>query len=109
MKNLLKFLKGYEKQCVLGPLFKLLEASFELLIPLVVARIVDVAIAQGRGGHAAAMCGVMIALGVIGLLCSVTAQYFAARAAIGLSAMRTSIRARPSPRRSRPFRAASGR
>ena len=85
MNKLLKFLRGYEKQCVLGPLFKLLEASFELLIPLVVARIVDVAIAGGDGGYAAKMCGVMIALGVIGLACSVTAQFFAARAAVGFS------------------------
>ena len=85
MKKLLQFMRGYEKQCILGPLFKLLEASFELLIPLVVAQIVDVAIAGGDGGYAAAMCGVMIALGIIGLVCAVTAQYFAARAAVGFS------------------------
>ena len=85
MKKLLKFLRGYEKQCVLGPLFKLLEASFELLIPLVVARIVDVAIAEGNGGYAAKMCGVMIALGIIGMVCAFTAQFFAAKAAVGFS------------------------
>ena len=78
-------MRGYEKQCVLGPLFKLLEASFELLIPLVVAQIVDVAIAEGNGGYAAKMCGVMIALGVIGMICAFTAQYFAAKAAVGFS------------------------
>ena len=85
MKKLLRFMRGYEKQCVLGPLFKLLEASFELLIPLVVAQIVDVAIAEGNGGYAAKMCGVMIALGVIGMICAFTAQYFAAKAAVGFS------------------------
>ena len=85
MKKLLKFLRGYEKQCVLGPLFKLLEASFELLIPLVVAQIVDVAIADGNGGYAAKMCGVMIALGIIGMVCAFTAQFFAAKAAVGFS------------------------
>ena len=85
MKKLLKFMRGYEKQCVLGPLFKLLEASFELLIPLVVAQIVDVAIADGNGGYAAKMCGVMIALGIIGMICAFTAQYFAAKAAVGFS------------------------
>ena len=85
MKKLLRFMRDYEKQCVLGPLFKLLEASFELLIPLVVAQIVDVAIAEGNGGYAAKMCGVMIALGVIGMICAFTAQYFAAKAAVGFS------------------------
>lgn len=85
MKKLLQYMKGYEKQCVLGPLFKLLEATFELLIPLVVAQIVDVAIADGDRGYAAKMCFVMILLGVIGLVCAVTAQYFAARAAVGFA------------------------
>ena len=86
MKKLLKYMKGYEKQCVLGPLFKLLEATFELLIPLVVAAIVD----QGIGGsdkpYIVKMCLVMVALGVIGLVCAVTAQFFAASAAVGASA-----------------------
>lgn len=85
MKKLLKFLRGYELQCVMGPLFKLLEATFELFIPLVVAQIVDVAIAGGDTGYAVKMCALMIALGVIGLVCAVTAQYFAARAAVGFS------------------------
>ena len=85
MKKILKFMRGYEKECILGPLFKLLEASFELLIPLVVAQIVDVAIAEGNGGYAAKMCAVMISLGIIGLACAITAQYFAARAAVGFS------------------------
>ena len=85
MKKLLKYLKGYEKQCVLGPLFKLLEATFELLIPLVVARIVDTGIAGGDRSYIVKMCLVMVALGVVGLISSVTAQYFSAVAAVGFS------------------------
>lgn len=76
MKKLLKYLKGYEKECVLGPLFKLLEATFELLVPLVVASIVDKGIGSGDRGYIVKMCAVMIGLGVVGLASSVTAQYF---------------------------------
>ena len=86
MKKLLKYLRGFEKECILGPLFKLLEASFELFIPLVVARLVDKGIAMGNQNYAVKMCLVMIVLGLIGLVCAVTAQYFAARAAVGFSA-----------------------
>ena len=85
MKSLLKYLKGYEKQCVLGPLFKLLEATFELLVPLVVARIVDQGIGCGNTGYIVKMCLVMVALGVIGLIMAVCAQYFSAVAAVGFS------------------------
>ena len=85
MKKILKFLKGYEKQCVLGPLFKLLEATFELLVPLVVASIVDTGIVSGDRGYIMKMCAVMIGLGIVGLICSVTAQYFSAVAAVGFS------------------------
>lgn len=85
MKKLLKYMRGYEKECILGPLFKLLEASFELLIPLVVASIVDTGIAAGNRSFVLKMCFVMIALGIIGLICAVTAQYFAAAAAVGFS------------------------
>ncbi len=85
MKKLLKYMKGFGKECALGPLFKLLEASFELLIPLVVASIVDVGIENGDQSHVVKMCMVMIALGIVGLICSVTAQYFAARAAVGFA------------------------
>ena len=85
MKNLLKYLKGYEKQCVLGPLFKLLEATFELLVPLVVARIVDQGIGSGNTGYIVKMCLVMVALGIIGLAMAVCAQYFSAMAAVGFS------------------------
>ena len=86
MNKLLKYLRGFGKQCVLGPLFKLLEASFELLIPLVVAAIVDEGIGAGDSGYIVKMCLVMVALGVIGLVCAVTAQYFAASAAVGFAA-----------------------
>ena len=86
MKKLLKYMKGYGKECVLGPLFKLLEATFELFIPLVVASIVDRGISSGDTGYIVKMCGVMIALGIIGLVCAVTAQYFAAGAAVGFAA-----------------------
>ena len=86
LKKILKYIRGYGKECVLGPLFKLLEASFELLIPLVVAKIVDVGIANQDRGYVVKMVLVMALLGVIGLICAVTAQYFAARAAVGFAA-----------------------
>lgn len=85
MKKLLKYMKGYGKECVLGPLFKLLEASFELLIPLVVAAIVDTGIKNGDQSYIIKMCLVMIALGVVGMICAFTAQYFAAKAAVGFA------------------------
>ncbi len=86
MKNLLKYMKGYGKECVLGPLFKLLEASFELMIPLVVAGIVDTGIDRGDQGYVLKMCLVMVLLGIVGLASAVTAQYFAAKAAVGFAA-----------------------
>ena len=85
MKSLLQYLKGYEKQCVLGPVFKLLEATFELFVPLVVAQIVDQGIRNGDTGYVIKMCLVMVALGVIGLCMAVCAQYFSAVAAVGFS------------------------
>ncbi len=85
MKKLLKYMKGYGKECVLGPLFKLLEATFELFIPLVVAKIVDVGIGSGDQGYVVKMCLVMILLGIVGLCSAITAQYFAAKAAVGFS------------------------
>lgn len=84
--NILKYMKGYGKECLLGPLFKLLEATFELFVPLVVAAIVDTGIANSDMPYIIRMCLVMAALGVVGLVCAVTAQYFAARAAVGFSA-----------------------
>lgn len=83
MKNLLVFLRNYKKECLLAPLFKMLEASFELIVPLVVSAIIDVGIFNSDGGFILRMCLVMVALGLIGLICSVTAQYFAAKAAAG--------------------------
>ena len=85
MQKLLKYMKGYGKECLLGPLFKLLEASFELLIPLVVAAIVDTGIGNADSGYVVKMCLVMILLGLVGLACAVTAQYFAAKAAVGFA------------------------
>ena len=85
MRKLLKYMKGYGKECVLGPLFKLLEASFELLIPLVVAKIVDTGIWNQDTGYIVKMCLVMISLGIVGLACSLTAQFFAAKAAVGFA------------------------
>ncbi len=83
MKKLLVLLKDYKKESVLAPLFKMLEASFELIVPLVVTAIIDVGIARRDSGYILRMCLVMVALGLIGLACSVTAQYFAAKAAAG--------------------------
>lgn len=85
MKKLLKYMKGYGKECVFGPLFKLLEASFELMIPLVVADIVDTGIGSGDKGYIVQMCLVMVLLGIVGLISAVTAQFFAAKAAVGFS------------------------
>lgn len=86
MKQILKYMRGYIKECVLGPLFKLLEASFELMIPLVVAQIVDVGIANNDAGYIVKMCLIMVGLGIVGLISAVTAQFFAAKAAVGFSA-----------------------
>lgn len=83
---MLRFLKKFKKECVLAPLFKMLEASFELFVPLVVAAIIDKGIGGSEAGYIWKMCGVLIALGLIGLVCSITAQYFAARAAVGFAA-----------------------
>lgn len=85
MKKLLVYLKDYKLESVLGPLFKLLEASFELIVPLVMASIIDTGILQGDKPYIFKMFGVLIALAAIGLICSVTAQYFAAKAAVGFS------------------------
>ena len=85
MKKLFVYLKGYTRQCVLGPLFKLLEASFELIIPLLVASIIDQGILIGDKAHILKMVAIMALLGLTGLIAAVTAQYFAAKAAIGFS------------------------
>ena len=85
MKKLLVYLKDYRKESIFGPLFKLLEALFELFVPLVVAAIIDTGIANNDYGYIVRMCLLLVALGVIGLVCSITAQFFAAKAAVGFS------------------------
>lgn len=86
MISLLKYLRNYKKESILSPLFKLLEASFELLVPIVMAKIIDIGIANGDRPYVIRMALVLVVLGLVGLACSVTAQYFAAKAAVGFSA-----------------------
>ena len=85
MKKLLVYLKDYKKESILGPLFKLLEATFELIVPLVMAAIIDTGVATGDKSYIMKMCMVLVLLAVIGLTCSITAQYFAAKAAVGFA------------------------
>ncbi len=85
MKKLLKYLKDYKKESIIAPLFKCLEALFELFVPLAVAVIIDEGINGGNTSKVYAMFGVMIALGIIGFACAVCAQYFAAKAAVGFA------------------------
>lgn len=83
MKKLLVYLKDYIKESILGPLFKLLEALFELFVPLVIAAIIDTGIENGDTGYIIKMCLVLVLLGFVGLAFSITAQYFAAKASVG--------------------------
>ncbi len=85
MKKLLIFLKDYRKESILGPLFKLLEASFELFVPLVIASMIDVGIANGDRTYVIRMSLVLLLLCLVGFICAVTAQFFAARAAAGFA------------------------
>ena len=85
MRKLLRFLKDYKKESILSPLFKLLEASFELFVPLFMAAIIDTGIGNKDGGFILKMCGILILLALVGLTCSITAQYFAAKAAVGFA------------------------
>lgn len=85
VKKLLVYLKDYKKESVLGPLFKLLEATFELIVPLVMAAIIDTGVASGNKSYIMKMCMVLVLLAVIGLTCSITAQFFAAKAAVGFA------------------------
>lgn len=86
MKKLLQYLKPYVKESILGPLFKLLEASFELLVPLVVAAVIDTGLAEnGQPSAIWKYCGILVLLGLIGMVCSITAQYFSAKAAVGFA------------------------
>lgn len=85
MKQILKYLKEYKKECICAPLFKLLEASFELIVPLVMAAIIDNGITASDKPYIWKMGGVLVLLAAVGLASSVTAQYFAAKAAVGFS------------------------
>lgn len=84
--KLFRYLSEYKKECVLGPLFKLLEAGFDLIVPLVMAAIIDVGIANRDTSYILKLGGVLLLLAAVGLTCSITAQYFAAKAAVGFSA-----------------------
>lgn len=86
MKSLLTYMKDYKKECVLGPLFKLLEAGFDLTVPLVTAAIVDYGIGGQDRGYIMRYGMVLVLLALVGLTCSITAQYFAAKAAVGFAA-----------------------
>ena len=85
MKHLYPYLRRFRKESILAPLFKMLEATFDLLVPMVVADIIKVGIAGGDTTYILTRCGLLVLMALIGLLCSFTAQYFAARAAIGTS------------------------
>ena len=86
MKKLWKYMRDYRREGILAPLFKLLEASLELLVPLVMAQIIDTGIANGDRGFILSRCGILAALAAVGLVCSITAQYFAAKASVGYAA-----------------------
>jgi len=85
VKKLLKYLKPYRKETVISPLFKFLEAIFDLLVPIVVKLIIDQGIGTGDSGYVGWMCALLCAFAIVGLSCSLVAQYFAARAAVGFS------------------------
>lgn len=86
MKGMMKYLKGYGRESVTAPLFKMLEALFDLFVPLVMADIINNGIASGNAVYIWQRCGLLVALGFIGLACSITAQYFASKAAVGYAA-----------------------
>lgn len=85
MKKTLSYLKSYKKECILAPLFKLLEACFELFVPLVIADIIDIGISGGNKGYVWGRVGILALLAVCGLAFAITAQYFAAKAAVGFA------------------------
>lgn len=92
MKKLLRYLKAYKKESIIAPLFKMLEASFELFVPLVIANIIDIGIINKDYGYIAKMGALLVLLGIIGLTCSLTAQYFSAKAAVGFgTALRSDL------------------
>ena len=95
MHKLMRYIKGYEKQALLAPLFKMLEACFELFVPLVIASIIDTGIKNEDAAFIWTRCGLLVLLAAIGLASSLTAQWFSAKAALGFgTALRTSIRYR---------------
>ena len=83
MGKLIKYLRNYKKESIIGPLFKLLEACFELIVPLIMANIIDVGIKNRDFPYILQMGSILVAFGILGLACSLTAQYFAAKAAVG--------------------------
>ena len=85
LNKMLNYLNGYKRECVLAPLFKMLEASFDLFVPLVMADIVNVGIAAHDFHYILMRCGILLLLAIIGLACSLTAQYFSAKASVGYS------------------------
>ncbi|PWM08122.1 MAG: ATP-binding protein, partial [Clostridiales bacterium] len=85
MRKILIYLKDYKKESVLAPLFKMLEALFELFVPIVMAKVIDIGIANSDKPYIIKMCMILVALGIIGLTCSITAQYFSAKAACGFA------------------------
>ncbi len=86
MKYVIKYLKDYKKECVFAPLFKMLEALFELFVPLVIAAVIDQGINNRDVSYIIRMCLLLVALAVVGMICSITAQYFASKAAVGTAA-----------------------
>ena len=97
MKKLWVYLKEYKMESILAPLFKLLEVVFDLLVPVVVAKIIDIGIANNDHGYIVKMFLVLILMAAVGLSCSFTAQYFAARASVGCATSSCRPSARPSP------------
>ena len=92
MFKLFRYLKNYKKESVIGPVFKLIEACFELAVPVVMARIIDIGIKTENMGYILKMGGIMVLLGFLGLACSLTAQFFAAKASVGFgTALRTDL------------------
>ena len=85
MRKLLVYLKDYKQECILAPLFKMLEAAFELIVPLVMASLIDKGIGFNDNQYVYKACFLLIILGMIGLVCSVTAQYFSAKAAVNFA------------------------
>ena len=85
MRKLLVYMKDYKKESFLAPLFKLLEATFELIVPLVIAQVIDVGIQTGDTGFIISRCLLLVGFGVVGMISAITAQYFAAKAAVGFA------------------------